>query len=51
VTWEGMPNVLWAINREKELCMFFATQVIPVGDEAANGLARAFMRNAWNMFE
>jgi CubicO group peptidase (beta-lactamase class C family) len=50
VTWEGMPNVLWAMNREKKLAMCFATQLIPVGDEIANGLAVAFMRNAWNVF-
>lgn len=43
VTWEGMPNVLWAANREKGLAMFFATQVIPVGDEKANGFATAFI--------
>ena len=50
VTWEGMPNVLWAMNREKMLGMFFATQLIPVGDERANELAVTFMRDAWKMF-
>ncbi|KAK0719327.1 beta-lactamase/transpeptidase-like protein [Lasiosphaeris hirsuta] len=28
VTWEGMPNVLWAANRERGLAMFFATQLV-----------------------
>jgi CubicO group peptidase (beta-lactamase class C family) len=50
VTWEGMPNVLWAMNREKRLGMFFATQLIPVGDEIANELATTFMRDAWSKF-
>jgi CubicO group peptidase (beta-lactamase class C family) len=50
VTWEGMPNVLWAMNREKGLAMFFATQLIPVGDRTSNGLATMFMRDAWNNF-
>jgi CubicO group peptidase (beta-lactamase class C family) len=50
VTWEGMPNVLWAVNREKKLGMFFGTQLVPVGDEIANGLALMFMRDAWNKF-
>lgn len=48
VTWEGMPNVLWAMNRERGVGMFFATQLIPVGDEKANELAVTFMRDAWN---
>lgn len=50
VTWEGMPNVMWAMNREKGLAIFFATQLIPVGDEVANGLATTFMREAWTKF-
>jgi hypothetical protein len=50
VTWEGMLNVLWAMNREKRLAVFFATQLIPVGDEKANELAVMFMRDAWNAF-
>jgi CubicO group peptidase (beta-lactamase class C family) len=50
VTWEGMPNVIWAMNREKGLGMFFATQLKPVGDEIANELAIKFMRNAWKTF-
>jgi CubicO group peptidase (beta-lactamase class C family) len=50
VTWEGMPNVLWAMNREKGLGMFFATQLLPIGDRTANELAVTFMRNAWHKF-
>lgn len=50
VTWEGMPNVLWAMNREKGLGMFFATQLLPVGDRNANELALEFMSSAWSKF-
>lgn len=50
VTWEGMPNVLWAMNREKGLAMFFATQLIPVGDKHANERALEFMSGAWSKF-
>ncbi|KAG6363520.1 hypothetical protein INS49_008621 [Diaporthe citri] len=50
VTWEGMPNVLWAMNREKGLGMFFATQLLPVGDKNANELALEFMSSAWSKF-
>ncbi|KAH8889100.1 beta-lactamase family protein [Thozetella sp. PMI_491] len=50
VTWDSMPNLLWAMNREKGLGMLFANQLIPVGDEKANGLALAFMNAAWGAF-
>jgi len=50
VTWQGMPNVVWAMNRERGLAMLFATQLIPVGDEETNGLAAGFMRCAWRVF-
>lgn len=38
------------MNREKKVGMFFGTQLLPVGDKIANGLALLFMRNAWNKF-
>ncbi|KAK0706226.1 beta-lactamase/transpeptidase-like protein [Lasiosphaeria miniovina] len=50
VAWEGMPNVMWAVNREKGVAAFFATQLVPNGDERANRLAVAFMRGAWGTF-
>ncbi|KAK3371073.1 beta-lactamase family protein [Lasiosphaeria ovina] len=50
VAWEGMPNVMWAVNREKGVAAFFATQLVPNGDERANRLAVAFMRAAWETF-
>jgi len=50
LTWEGMPHVLWAMNREKRLATVFATQLIPIGDKSANELATTFMRDAWNKF-
>jgi CubicO group peptidase (beta-lactamase class C family) len=50
VTWNGMPNVIWAVNREKSLGMIFATQLLPVDDENTVDLAMAFMRGAWDTF-
>jgi hypothetical protein len=46
VTWNGMPNVIWAMNREKGLAMMFATQLLPVDDEKTVDLAMSFMRGA-----
>lgn len=33
ITWNGMPNIIWAVNRQKGLAMIFATQLLPVDDE------------------
>ena len=47
VTWNGMPNVVWAMNREKRVAMVFATQLLPVDDETTVDLAMSFFREAW----
>lgn len=50
VTWEGMPNVMWTVNRDKKRAAFFATQLVPVGDLGANKVALSFMHDAWTTF-
>ena len=50
VTWDGMPNVVWAMNRERGLGVVFATQLLPTGDERTVALARTFFREAWETF-
>lgn len=50
VTWNGMPNLIWAMHREKGLAMAFLTQILPVDDEKTVGLAMEFMRGAWRTF-
>ena len=50
VTWNGMPNLIWAMHREKGLAMVFATQLLPVDDEKTVDLAMAFFRGAWGRY-
>ncbi|KAH8661992.1 beta-lactamase/transpeptidase-like protein [Xylariales sp. PMI_506] len=50
VTWNGMPNVIWAMNREVGIGMVFATQLLPVDDPKAVGLMMEFLRAAWSTF-
>jgi len=50
VTWNGMPNVIWAMNKEKGVAMLFATQLLPVDDQKAVDVAMKFMRDAWAKF-
>ncbi|KAF2785894.1 beta-lactamase/transpeptidase-like protein [Melanomma pulvis-pyrius CBS 109.77] len=50
VTWNGMPNLIWAMHREKGLAMAFLTQILPVDDEKTVDLAMEFIRRAWRTF-
>ncbi|KAJ1562976.1 hypothetical protein HK405_004943 [Cladochytrium tenue] len=53
VTWNGMPNVVWAVHpsaasgHRPGIVAIFATQLLPVDDPAAVDLAMTFMRSAW----
>ena len=50
VTFEGMPNVIWTINREKGRAMLFGNQILPVYDVEAHNMVTKFMRTAWKTF-
>jgi len=50
VTWNGMPNLIWAITQEKGLAMMFVTQLVPVDDEKTVDIAMEFFRGAWARF-
>ncbi|KAF2680475.1 beta-lactamase class C and other penicillin binding protein [Lentithecium fluviatile CBS 122367] len=47
LTWSGMPNLAWNINRERGLATFFATQVVPWNDEKSQALGAAFETAVW----
>ncbi|KAJ6512907.1 beta-lactamase family protein [Mycena sanguinolenta] len=47
VTWNGMPNVVWAMHRERGIGMVFATQLVPVDDDKAVAVMMEFLRGAW----
>ena len=48
VTWNGMPNFVWAMNKEKRVATIFATQLLPVDDERTVDVAMSFFREAWD---
>jgi CubicO group peptidase (beta-lactamase class C family) len=50
VTWNGYPNVIFVMNRNKGLGMIFATQLAPVDDPKTVDLAMTFFREAWKTF-
>ena len=50
VAWEGLPNLVWTMNRETGRMMLFGTQLLPGYDIKAHNLATRFMRDAWKTF-
>ncbi|KAF2113238.1 beta-lactamase/transpeptidase-like protein [Lophiotrema nucula] len=50
VTWNGFPNVIWAMHRAKGLGMIFATQLEPVDDGKAVEIAMNIFQEAWRNF-
>lgn len=50
LTWGGMPNLLWAVNREKGIGLLFATHVLPWGDVETQRLWKVFENEVWRNF-
>lgn len=50
LTWNGMPNIIWALHREKGLAMAFITQLLPEDDEEITARALEYFRCAWDRF-
>ncbi|KAJ7621200.1 beta-lactamase family protein [Roridomyces roridus] len=47
LTWNGMPNVVWAMHRQAGVGIVFATQLVPVDDEKVVHLMMEFFKGAW----
>jgi CubicO group peptidase (beta-lactamase class C family) len=50
VSFEGLPNLVWTMNRERGRMMLFGTQLLPGYDVQAHNLAVRFMHDAWKTF-
>jgi CubicO group peptidase (beta-lactamase class C family) len=50
VAFEGLPNIIWTMNREKGRMMLFGNQLLPGYDVKAHNLVTRFMRDAWRTF-
>lgn len=47
LAWTGMPNLLWSVNRERGIALFFATQIVPWADKKAFDLIARFETAVW----
>lgn len=50
VAFEGLPNIIWTMNREKGLMMLFGTQLLPGYHVKAHNYAVRFLYDAWKTF-
>ncbi|CAK7212515.1 hypothetical protein SEUCBS140593_001529 [Sporothrix eucalyptigena] len=50
VTFEGLPNIIWTMNREKGRMMLFGNQLFSSYDVRAHNLAVQFLRDSWRTF-
>lgn len=42
LTWGGLPNLVWTVDRKAGIVLFYATQVIPPGDKISLDAFRRF---------
>lgn len=47
LTWNGMPNIGWFVNRERGLGAIYVSQVLPPGDAKSVELLGDFWREIW----
>jgi CubicO group peptidase (beta-lactamase class C family) len=47
LSWSGLPNLQWSVNRERGLALFFATQVLPWADRKTFDLVARFETAVW----
>lgn len=47
LTWNGMPNIGWFVNRERGLGGIYVSQVLPPGDAKSVQLLSEFWRELW----
>ncbi|MCJ1397015.1 hypothetical protein MMC11_000207 [Xylographa trunciseda] len=50
LTWGGLPNLTWFIDRKVGLCGLYASQVIPPGDPKSVEMSGIFERAVYEMY-
>ena len=47
LSWSGLPNLLWTIDRESGLCLFYASNVVPFGDHKSHQMQQIFEKEMY----
>ncbi|TVY44866.1 Acyltransferase LovD [Lachnellula cervina] len=51
LSWSGMPNLLWSIDRNAGLNLFYASNVLPAGDFKSGSVQRWFEKKMYMRFQ
>ena len=49
MTWSGLPNLLWSIDRRSGLSLFYASNVIPFGDHKSHKMQQLFEKEVYSL--
>ncbi|KFY99116.1 hypothetical protein V498_01012 [Pseudogymnoascus sp. VKM F-4517 (FW-2822)] len=49
MTWSGLPNLLWSIDRRSGLSLFYAGNLIPFGDFKSHKMQQLFEREVYSL--
>lgn len=49
IAWGGLPMQQWFVDRKTDLCGFFMTQIVPVGDQKAAEVADGFVTGVYRL--
>lgn len=50
MSWSGLPNLLWTIDREAGLNLFYASNVVPFGDFKSGEFQRVFEKEMYSRY-
>ncbi|KAF5873049.1 putative beta-lactamase family protein [Botrytis fragariae] len=50
LTWSGMPNLLWSIDKEAGLACLYASNVLPFGDPKSHEMQQMFEKEMYKKF-
>jgi len=48
LNWGGLPNLLWSIDRETGLALFYAGNLLPFGDQASHRYQQLFEKEMYD---
>jgi CubicO group peptidase (beta-lactamase class C family) len=51
MTWSGLPNLLWTIDRKAGLTLFYASNILPFGDYKSAEFQQLFEKEIYARFE
>jgi CubicO group peptidase (beta-lactamase class C family) len=51
LSWSGLPNLLWTIDRETGLALFYASNIVPFGDFQSGQYQQLFEKEMYDRYK